>query len=146
MEYCKGEVGRIFVVRFDHEDKLLDELTELIKKEKITTGWIQLLGGMRRAEIVTGPETPVMPPKPVWSQVENAQELLASGSILWDDEKPILHLHGAMGSKDGTMVGCLRKAVETYLLIEAVIFEFNGVDAFRKWYPEGEFNRMEFRK
>ena len=146
MEYCKGEVGRVFVVRFDHEDKLLDELTELVIKEKILTGWIQLLGGMRRAEIVTGPEKPIMPPKPIWSKIETAQELLASGSILWDEEKPILHLHGAMGSKDGTVVGCLRKAVETYLLVEAVIFEFNGIGAFRKWYPEGEFNRMEFRK
>lgn len=146
MEYCRGDVGRVFMVRFDHEDNLLDELSELITKEQIRAGWIQLLGGMRRAEVVIGSEIPVMPPKPIWNKIENTQELLASGSILWDEENPILHLHGAMGSKDGTIVGCLRNVVETYLLIEAVIFEFKGVDAFRKWYPKGEFNRIEFRK
>ncbi len=94
--------------------------------------------------MVTGPEKPTVPPVPVWNSVEEAHELLASGSILWEADRPIFHIHGALGNKDGVKIGCLREMVKAYLLIEAVIFEVEDITATRPWYEKGEFYRMEF--
>lgn len=146
MQYSKGQVGRVFMVQFDHHDDILQNLKEMIIKEDIRAGWIQLLGGIRSGEVVTGPEEPTIPPVPVWNRFSDAHELVASGSILWNEEEPVLHMHGAMGNKDGQTIGCMRKGLKVYLLIEAVIFEFSQIDIRRKWYEEGEFYKMKFEK
>lgn len=146
MEYQRGNLGRVFMIRFDHEEDILENLKDLVKKENVRTGWFQLLGGMRSGEVVTGPEAPTVPPVPVIQNIDQAQEVIATGSILWNDEDPVLHVHGGMGSKAGAMIGCLRKDLKVYLLIEAVVFEFTNMNIKRNWYPEGEFNRMEFEE
>jgi predicted DNA-binding protein with PD1-like motif len=35
MQYTKGSIGRIFLLKFDNGDVLLDELSRFAKKEKI---------------------------------------------------------------------------------------------------------------
>ena len=35
MKYTKGSIGRIFVVKFEDDDILLDKLSELVKIEKL---------------------------------------------------------------------------------------------------------------
>ena len=63
MEYRKGNIGRVFSVRFDEGDLFLEELIGLIKKENIRNGWFHIIGGLREADVVTGPREPTMPPK-----------------------------------------------------------------------------------
>ena len=91
--------------------------------------------------MVIGPKEPTMPPVPVWHQVDEARELFACGSVFWEDEEPRLHLHGAMGHHGETLTGCIRRNTEVYLLVEAVLFEIEGMEITRPWYPAGGFNR-----
>jgi len=35
MKYTKGNIGRIFVLKFDDDDILLDELSGFVKKEGV---------------------------------------------------------------------------------------------------------------
>ena len=35
MEYRTGKIGRVMIIRFDHGDDFLHELTDMIKKENI---------------------------------------------------------------------------------------------------------------
>lgn len=144
MEYRSGTVNRVFAVRFDEGDDFLGGLQDLVKKEDIRTGWFHVLGGLREADVVTGPREPVMPPEPVWSLVRDAREVLGFGSIFWDGDTPRIHLHAAMGHHGDTLTSCVRKNTKVYLVLEVYIMEISGVGAERPWYDEGGFNRLTF--
>lgn len=146
MDYRTGSVARVFSIRFDDGEDFLGALTELIKKENIRNGWFQVIGGLRQADVVTGPREPVMPPEPVWLQVKDARETLGSGSIYWDEkEQPRIHLHAALGHHGDTITGCLRKGSVTYLLLEVILFEIAGFEASRPWSADKGFNIVTFR-
>jgi predicted DNA-binding protein with PD1-like motif len=144
MDYRKGTIGRVFTVRFDEGDLFLEGLLKIIAEEKISSGWFHVLGGLREADVVTGPKEPVMPPEPVWSEVRGARETMGTGSIFWDDNEPKIHLHAAMGHHGETLTACVRKGTKVYLVLEVVIFEIEGINASRPWYEEGGFNRLTF--
>jgi len=144
MDYRKGTIGRVFAVRFDEGDLFLEGLLEIITEEKITNGWFHVLGGLREADVVTGPKEPVMPPEPVWNEVRGARETMGTGSIFWDGNEPKIHLHAAMGHHGDTLTACVRKGTKVYLVLEVVIFEIDGINASRPWYAEGGFNRLTF--
>jgi uncharacterized protein len=144
MDYRTGSIGRVLSIRFDHGDDLLEGLKEIILKEKIQSGWFQILGGIRQAGVVTGPKEPTMPPDPVWRDVEEAREVLGSGSVHMDGEEPRIHLHAAMGHHGDTLTACIRKNTKVYLILEVILFELQGIDACRPWYEEGGFNRLTF--
>lgn len=144
MDYRKGTIGRVFTVRFDEGDLFLEGLLKIIAEEKITNGWFHVLGGLREADVVTGPKEPVMPPEPVWSEVRGARETMGTGSIFWDGDEPKIHLHAALGHHGDTLTACVRKGTKVYLVLEVVIFEIDGINASRPWYEEGGFNRLTF--
>ena len=145
MEYVKGEIKRVFVLRFDHGDDFLEELTTVVKKENIRSAWFHVLGGIRRTEIVTGPKEPVMPPDPVWQEIDDTREVIGLGSVFWEEEQPKIHLHAALGHHGDTISGCMRRKAEVYLILEVYLIEIGSIDAHRPWYPRGGFNRLEFR-
>jgi len=145
MDYRTGSVARVFSIRFDDGDDFLGDLTGLIKKENIRNGWFHVIGGLREADVVTGPREPVMPPEPVWREVRNARETLGSGSIYRDENnEPRIHLHAALGHHGETITGCLRKGSRTYLLLEVILFEITGFEASRPWSEEKGFNIVTF--
>ncbi len=144
MEYRTGSIGRVLIIRFDHDDDFLAELKQLILAEKIKSGWFQILGGVRQAGVVTGPKEPVMPPEPVWREVNEAREVLGTGSVHMDGEEPRIHLHAAMGHHGNTLTACIRENTKVYLILEMILFELQGIDASRPWYEKGGFNRLTF--
>jgi predicted DNA-binding protein with PD1-like motif len=144
MDYRTGSIGRVLTIRFDHGEDVLEGLKEIITGENIRSGWFQILGGIAHAGVVTGPREPVMPPEPVWDEVDGAREVVGSGSIHWDGDKPLIHLHAAMGHHGKTLTGCIRKDTRVYLVLEVILFELKGIDASRPWYEEGGFNRLTF--
>lgn len=144
MEYRKGNIGRVFSVRFDEGDLFLEELTKLVIAENIRCAWFHVLGGLREADVVTGPKEPTMPPEPVWREVRGAREVVGTGSIFWDNKEPKIHLHAAMGHHGDTLTACVRKGTKVYLVLEVMIIELDGIDATRPWFTAGGFNRLTF--
>jgi predicted DNA-binding protein with PD1-like motif len=144
MDYRTGTIGRVLTIRFDHGEDLLTGLKEIIIKEKIDSGWFQILGGLAHAGVVTGPKQPVMPPEPVWREVDDAREVVGSGSVHRDGEEPKIHLHAAMGHHGETLTACIRRNTKIYLVLEVVLFELQGIGATRPWYEKGGFNRLTF--
>jgi predicted DNA-binding protein with PD1-like motif len=147
MDYRQGRTGRVFSIRFDEGEDFLEGLLAIVRKERIRQAWFQVIGGLRRAEFVTGPKKPVMPPDPVWDSVEEdgARETLGAGSIFWEDDAPKIHLHAALGHHGQTTTGCVRKGTQVYLLLEVFLIEIEGFEADRPWYEKGGFNRLSFR-
>lgn len=135
MKYQIGKTGRVVVARFEDREDVLGNLMSIAEKEKIKAGVFYLIGGMRAGRIVVGPEKDVMPPAPVWKDLGEVHEVLGFGTIFWEAERPKVHFHGAFGKKEMVKIGCLREKSETFLVIEAVVIEIEGVNAVREFDP-----------
>lgn len=144
MEYQAGTTGRVFYARLDDGDDLHDGIRELVTREKVRCAWFHILGGLRRAGVVIGPREPVMPPDPVWQEVEDAREIVGTGSVFWDGDQPLIHLHAAMGHHGETLTGCVRRDSKVYLVIELMLVEMKGIEVTRPWFEQGGFNRPAF--
>ncbi len=132
MKYQIGRPGRVVVARLEDRDDVLGCIVSIAKKENIRAGIVSVVGGMREGGIVVGPERDTFPPVPVWKQLGESHEVTGFGTIFWQDDEPKVHFHGAFGKKDMVKVGCLRKDSETFLVLEAVIVEIDGVNAKRE--------------
>ncbi|HEX9861149.1 MAG TPA: DUF296 domain-containing protein [Nitrospirota bacterium] len=129
MEYRTGGIGRVFIVRFDDGDDLLESIKDLARKESIRAATIQLLGGMQCAAMVCGPKEPVTPPEPIWEGFSDGREVLGVGTLFLAGDEPAIHLHGAVGKREATLTGCIRKDAKVFLVVEAVIVELTGIQA-----------------
>lgn len=129
MEYTKGTIGRIFLLKFKDDDVLLDELAGLAKKEKIKSATCIFIGALKKGHLVTGPKKPVIPPEPNWKQFRDGWEAMGVATIFTNKSGPQIHVHATMGQKDKMLTGCVRKDSKVFLVIEAVIFELKGVKA-----------------
>jgi len=145
MKYRTGEIGRVIVIRFDDGDAILDSIVEISKKEGIRAGVVYLVGGVKNAAIVVGPEREELPPVPVWREIEESHEAMGVGTIFWQGDEPKIHFHGAFGKKDTVKVGCLREFAETFLILEGIIMEIRGVDAVRSLDPRSGMVLLEIR-
>jgi predicted DNA-binding protein with PD1-like motif len=56
MKYQTGRAGRVILVRLENGDAVLDEICGLVKRENIRAGIFYLIGGIKTARIVVGPE------------------------------------------------------------------------------------------
>lgn len=135
MKYQTGKSGRIIVAKFDDHDDVLGNLVDIAKKENISAGVFYLFGGMREGKIVVGPETDELPPKPVWRELGESHEVIGMGTIFRQEDEPKIHFHGAFGKKDTVKVGCLREKSETFIVLEAIIIEIEGINATREIDP-----------
>jgi predicted DNA-binding protein with PD1-like motif len=135
MKYQVGRPGRVAVARFEDGDDVLGGLVDLARKEDIRAGAFYLVGGMREGNLVVGPDKDELPPSPVWKSLGESHEVVGFGTIFWQGEEPRIHCHAAFGKKDMVKVGCLRENSETFLVLEAVITEIEGVTASRELDP-----------
>ncbi len=135
MKYQIGKTGRVVVARFEDHEDVLGNLVDIAKREKIKAAVFYLIGGMREGKIVVGPEKDVMPPVPVWKELKETHEVVGLGTVFYQGDEPKVHFHGAFGKKEMVKVGCLREKSETFLVLEAVIVEIEGVDAAREIDP-----------
>lgn len=144
MNYQSGQMGRVFYIRLDDGDDLHASIIDVVRRENIQCAWLQAFGGLKSAGVVIGPKEPVMPPDPVWKHIDDTRELLGIGSVFWDEEKPLIHFHAAMGHHGETLTGCVRKDSRVYLVVEVMLMEVTGIEVTRPWFPKGGFNRPTF--
>src|SRR3990172_11755583 len=117
MKYQVGKTGRVIVARFEDREDVLANLADIVRKENIRAAAFYLVGGMREARIVVGPEKDVMPPVPVWRELGESHEVTGFGTIFYQGDEPKVHFHGAFGKGDKVKVGCLRENSATFLVL-----------------------------
>jgi len=129
MRYTQGRIGRVFVLKFDDGDVVLEKLKHFAKREKLKAAVMVFIGALKRGDLVTGPKKPVIPPIPNTVNFKDAWESLGIATIFTNAKGPQIHIHSAMGKKLRTLTGCVRGKSEVFLVIEAVVFELKGVRA-----------------
>lgn len=158
MQYTKGHIGRIFLLKFDNGDVLLDELSRFAKKERLKAATILFIGALRKGDLVTGPKKPVIPPVPNKVYFKDGWEVMGMGTIftppsvksssserrvgLTNKSGPQIHIHASMGKKLKTLTGCVRGKSKVFLVIEAVVLELKGVNATKSIDPATGLNLL----
>lgn len=142
MRYTKGTIGRVFVLKFENNDILLDQLSQFVKKERLKAAVMVFIGALREGLLVTGPKKPVIPPKANEVSFKDGWETLGIGTIFTNAKGPQIHVHGSMGKKNNVLTGCVRGKSKVFLVVEAVVFELKGVKASKDIDPKTGLNLL----
>ncbi len=143
MRYTKGSIGRIFLLKFEDDDIVLNELDKFARNEKLKAATFIFLGALKKGHIVTGPKKPVIPPEPNWTKFKDGWEVMGIGTIFTNKKGPQIHIHTSMGKKDRVITGCVRKDSKVFLVIEAIVFELKGVKATKSIDPQTGLNLLK---
>ena len=142
MRYTKGNIGRVFLLKFEYGDILLDGIEKLARQENIRSATMVFIGALKKGDLVTGPKKPVIPPEPNWVSFKDAWEVMGIGTIFSNKKGPQIHIHTSMGKKSKTLTGCVRKRSEVFLVVEAIVFELKGVKASKDIDPKTGLNLL----
>ncbi|MFH0732587.1 MAG: DUF296 domain-containing protein [Candidatus Omnitrophota bacterium] len=143
MKYTKGNLGRVFVLKFNDDDVFLDELSSFAKKEKIKAAAMIFIGALKKGDLVTGPRKPVIPPQPNKVYFKDGWEVLGIATIFTNKTGPQIHVHCSMGKKRQALTGCVRGKSKVFLVIEAIVFELRGVRAAKSIDPATGLNLLK---
>ena len=143
MQYTQGNIGRIFLLKFEDDDILLDKLAEFVKKEKLKAATLVFIGALKKGDLVTGPKKPVIPPEPNKVYFKDGWEVMGIGTIFTNTTGPQIHIHSSMGKKQKVLTGCVRGKSKVFLVIEAIVFELKGVKATKAIDPKTGLNLLK---
>jgi predicted DNA-binding protein with PD1-like motif len=147
MKACEGRIGRAFVIRLEDGDMVPACIEKFAENNKISVGHVIMIGGIGSGEIVVGPRhSSETLPQPMLLPVDGAHEVVGVGVLApEEDGKPVLHMHAALGRSGGTMTGCLRHGVSTWLVGEVVIYEIVGADVARVKDEKSGFSLLDIQ-
>jgi len=143
VKYTKGSIGRIFLVKFEDDDVLIDNLSRLIKKEKIKAATMIFIGALKKGDLVTGPKQPIIPPQPNKITFKDGWEVMGMGTVFINSKGPQIHIHASMGKKRKVLTGCVRGQSKVFLVIEAVVIELKGIKAGKDIDPKTGLNLLK---
>ncbi len=145
MKASEGHIGRVFMIRLEEGDIVPQCIEQFAAQKNIAAGLVTLIGGIGSGEVVVGPRNSTAnPPDPMLVPLDGAHETLGIGIIAPDiEEKPVLHIHAALGRAGKTTTGCLRAGVETWLVGEVIIYEILDTDAKRILDKESGFTLLK---
>jgi len=126
IKYAEANLGRIFILRLEHGDRIPDVIEEFAKTQQISAAIVHFLGGADvNSKVVVGPEdgTAAKPRKMV-TELLGTSEAVGIGTLFLNEEQiPKLHMHSAFGRNRDTVTGCTREGVTIWHIGEVVIFE-----------------------
>ncbi|WP_370572463.1 PPC domain-containing DNA-binding protein [Methanomethylovorans sp.] len=148
MEYTAGTIGRVFFLRVDHGEDLIEALQTVSRKENIRSAFFFLLGAIEQAELVAGPRAACVPPVPMWVKIGTPHEIIGIGNVFYEGEGPKVHLHCSIGRDEIVRTGCLRNQSKAFMVNEVCILEISGINAARvndieKGYSPVIFGKMD---
>jgi len=142
MKYTKGSLGRVFLLKFEDDDVLIDRLSAFARKEGIKSATMIFIGALKKGDLVTGPKKPVIPPSPNKVTFKDGWEAMGIGTIFTNSKGPQIHIHASIGKKNKVLTGCLRGKSKVFLVIEAVVLELKGIKAGKEIDPATGLNLL----
>lgn len=146
MKYSEANLGRIFILRLEHGDRIPDIIETFAINKQISSALVHFLGGAdASSKVVVGPEDGKAPkPLPMVTELLGTSESIGMGTLFLDEKGiPKLHLHAAFGRNRETVTGCTREGIDIWHIGEVVIFELLNTTAVRRIDPQTGFELLE---
>ncbi|HOW26913.1 MAG TPA: DNA-binding protein [Elusimicrobiota bacterium] len=126
MKYSEAKQGRVFVIRLEDGDILHEAVESFARQKGIRGAALIAVGGADAgSRLIVGPrEGRAKPIVPMEIVLEDVYEITGTGTLFPDKNgKPVLHMHIAGGRKDQNRIGCVRRGVKVWHVMEIVLFE-----------------------
>ncbi len=146
MQFTQGSVGRVFLIRLEHGERMPDVLEAFAATHSISSALAVMVGGVDDGScIVVGPEDgTVLPPTPSVLTLCGVHEVAAVGILAPDEAgQPTLHMHAAFGRGDEAKAGCIRAGIVTWHVLEVLLVEVTGLSAARVPDPSTGFTLLQ---
>jgi predicted DNA-binding protein with PD1-like motif len=146
MRFSEARPGRVFVIRLEQGEVVHEVLERFAADQGVRSAAVLMVGGADKgSRLVVGPEDgdvrPVVPLEHVLSKVH---EMAAVGTLFPDEAGRLsLHVHTALGREGGATVGCIRRGVVVWLILEVIMLELTGTKARRVGDPTTGFELLE---
>lgn len=127
--------GHSWLVRFEKGEKLVEGLVNVVRQENIRGGWVSGLGGALSAELGF---YHLEEQTYEWKKFDQLLEIVSlQGNIAWQDDKPVLHIHGSFSDKNMHAFGGHVKELVTGGTAEVMIHRWNEQDDLSRVKDEG---------
>jgi predicted DNA-binding protein with PD1-like motif len=146
VQYSEGRLGRVFVLKMDDGEDLIESLQKFAREKQIESCMALFIGALREGRAVTGPEQPVIPPVPHFVNFDGGWETFGMATVYPSPDGLKLHIHSALGRGEQALTGCIRERASVYLTVEMVIFEFSDLKAARTWDKKTELFLLSLEK
>lgn len=146
MKFTEANLGRIFILRLEHGDRIPDTIEEFATVHKIESATVLFIGGSDKdSKVVVGPKDGTAErPVPTVLNLPGVSEAVGVGTIFVNEDKtPKLHMHSAFGRNEQTVTGCTREGVSIWHIGEVIIFELTNNSALRKINHINGFELLE---
>ena len=134
MQYSEGRLGRVFVVRIDDGEDFLAIMHDFIRNKAVQDRDHPF---SRRPQAGTDGDrsrgSGTFPPIRILSCLKEAGRWWASALSSPGDDGPFIHYHASVGRAGHALTGCLREKAVTYIVAEAIVLEFTGLDIRRQF-------------
>lgn len=146
MRYSEAQSGRVFVLRLEDGDILHECLEQFAIRQGIQAAAVIAVGGVDQgSRLVVGPEQdrsqPIVPMEHI---LDCAHEISGTGTIFPNGQgTPILHMHIACGHGEQTRVGCVRRGVKIWHVLEVVLWELTHSSAQRRMEEASGFELLQ---
>ncbi|MFZ5946308.1 MAG: PPC domain-containing DNA-binding protein [Bacillota bacterium] len=146
MKHSEASLGRIFVLRLEHDDSIPGIIEDFAKEKEINAALVYFLGGVQKdSKVVVGPQKEFhAKPVPMIQMLSGVTEAVGWGTIFTNEKGcPKLHLHASFGREQATITGCTREGVQIWHIGEVVVLELLTISAVRKVNPDNGFELLE---
>jgi predicted DNA-binding protein with PD1-like motif len=146
MKFSEAKMGRVFVLRLEDGDIVHESIEKFACEQNIKAAALIALGGADEgSRLVVGPaEGRATPIVPMEMMLDNVHEIAGVGTLFPDaDGKPILHMHIAGGRKGTSVMGCIRRGVKVWHVVEVVLWELAGTTGRRLPDPASGFELLQ---
>ena len=116
MKYTQGYLNRIFVARLDDGESIKQSIENICIREAIRYAVVYLVGGMK--------------------DTKREGKLVGLGLVLPKEKKPNFLFHASIGNREETYFGQSEDDVVAKTIVEATVFELDGLDAMRLFDKE----------
>jgi len=146
MKFSRARQGRIFIPRLEDGEIVHEMIERFAEEQSIRAAALIAVGGADAgSRLVVGPEegrsTPISPMELL---LDNAHEVAGTGTLFPDEEgHPLVHMHFALGRKNQTVTGCIRKGVKVWHILEVIVFELLDTSAHREADPVLGFKLLQ---
>jgi predicted DNA-binding protein with PD1-like motif len=134
MKYSEAQSGRVFIIRLEDGDVVHEVIEQFAKENNVHAASLIAVGGADDgSRLVVGPKTArALPVTPMETSLDGVHEVCGTGTLFLDEnESPILHMHLACGRNTSSRVGCIRRGVKVWHVLEIIMYEICGTEARR---------------
>jgi predicted DNA-binding protein with PD1-like motif len=148
MKYAEGKVGRVFIIRLEQGEIVHKVLEKFAAEKEVRSAAVLIVGGADKgSKLTVGPENgSVRPIVPLDHILTKVHEMAGVGTLFPDENgRPSLHVHAGFGREGDGVVGCIRRGVVTWLILEVIMIEIIGTNSVRLKDPDTGFDLLEPR-